>query len=88
MQQQPQRGSPPKVDYSYLLHRHKQGHCPALFLAPMENLADRPARIALKQAIGEHDCDCTGWSSDKQHYRHVCSFLTQAASTRLAQVSS
>jgi hypothetical protein len=88
MQQQPQRGSPPTVDYSYLLHRHKQVHCPALFLAPMENLADRPARIALKQAIGEHQYGYTDCTANNPHNNHECSFSTQAASTRLAQVSS
>lgn len=67
-----QHTHPPKVDYITLLDRHKQGGCPALFLAPMENLADRPARIALKQAIGECALtvfNCRHWLKTKTHHQ-------------------
>lgn len=51
---------PLAVDYVELLNRHKHGACPALFLAPMENLMDRACRQALKAAIGarvsRHTC--------------------------------
>eukprot|EP00882_Tetradesmus_deserticola_P020964 GHRQ01022657.1.p1 GENE.GHRQ01022657.1~~GHRQ01022657.1.p1 ORF type:complete len:174 (+),score=24.23 GHRQ01022657.1:226-747(+) len=66
-QQQPQLSSPPAVNYSHLLRRHKQHGCPALLLAPMENLADRPARIALKQAIGGFDEACTEFIRVPRH---------------------
>jgi hypothetical protein len=72
-QEQSQRSSPPAVDYSNLLHRYRQGHCPALFLAPMENLADRPARIALKQAIGEHENGYTDGVLLNRQHDHECS---------------
>lgn len=55
-------GALPSVDYASLLDgsaRRQQGRCPALFLAPMENLADRPFRMAFMQAIGGPDECCT-----------------------------
>jgi tRNA-dihydrouridine synthase C len=49
---------PPRPDYAALLSRRRaspNGGCPALFLAPMENLADAPVRIALAAAAGGFD---------------------------------
>eukprot|EP00882_Tetradesmus_deserticola_P026844 GHRQ01029654.1.p1 GENE.GHRQ01029654.1~~GHRQ01029654.1.p1 ORF type:complete len:149 (+),score=12.13 GHRQ01029654.1:226-672(+) len=87
-QQQPQLSSPPAVNYSHLLRRHKQHGCPALLLAPMENLADRPARIALKQAIGELLTIILGWRANVNIAAHTSNLVTQAVLTKHAQVSS
>lgn len=50
----------PSVDYGELMSRARLGHCPALLLAPMENLADRPFRMAFAEAMGGFDEACTG----------------------------
>ncbi|GLC71316.1 hypothetical protein PLESTF_001102200 [Pleodorina starrii] len=51
----------PSIDYVGRLKGYKygQGSCPMLFLAPMENLADRPFRRALAATIGGFDEACT-----------------------------
>jgi tRNA-dihydrouridine synthase C len=50
----------PRFDYAAALARARAGGCPALFLAPMENLADAPMRVALAAAApGGFDEACT-----------------------------
>lgn len=49
----------PAADYAALLSRANDGGCPALFLAPMENLADRPFRVAFSGTLGGFDEACT-----------------------------
>lgn len=51
--------------YHQLLSRRSQGSCPALFLAPMENLMDRSTRLSLFETLNQHglgtfDEACTG----------------------------
>ncbi|KXZ41348.1 hypothetical protein GPECTOR_529g526 [Gonium pectorale] len=53
---------PPAFDYVARL-RQRQSRpdlCPPLFLAPMENLADRPFRRAFVDTVGGFDEACTG----------------------------
>lgn len=45
--------------YAALFSRASTGGCPALFLAPMEGLADRPFRRALAAVVGGFDEACT-----------------------------
>ena len=62
------------LNYLELLSRRSRdpNTCPPLFLAPMENLADRPMRISLHSVFGGFDEACTGghhaagWTSDPQ----------------------
>ena len=52
-------GELPSQDYVKLLSRSENGGCPALFLAPMENLADRPFRMAHSRTVCGFDEACT-----------------------------
>lgn len=52
-------GSLASIDYAKLLRRSEPDACPALFLAPMENLADRPFRMAFMETLGGPDECCT-----------------------------
>ena len=45
--------------YAALFARSAAGGCPALFLAPMEGLGDRPFRRALASTVGGFDEACT-----------------------------
>eukprot|EP00892_Ulva_mutabilis_P006489 jgi/Ulvmu1/4211/UM019_0190.1 len=69
-------GPLPEVDYTHLLSHPDaaSGGCPALFLAPMENLADRPFRMAFVETIGGADEYCTEFlrvPAIKDHPHHV-----------------
>lgn len=67
-------GTRPIFDYSALLRRANEGGagaCPALFLAPMENLMDRPARLALNFAVGGFDEACTEFMRVPPHSEHT-----------------
>jgi hypothetical protein len=51
--------------YQQLLSRRSLGGCPALFLAPMENLMDQSTRVSLLESLQQHklgtfDEACTG----------------------------
>ncbi|GIL88208.1 hypothetical protein Vretifemale_16261 [Volvox reticuliferus] len=52
----------PSLDYVSSLkgYRYEKNTCPLLFLAPMENLADRSFRRALAATVGGFDEACTG----------------------------
>jgi tRNA-dihydrouridine synthase C len=57
----PAAPAPPSVAarYAALFARGASGGCPALFLAPMEGLADTPFRVALAATVGGFDEACT-----------------------------
>jgi hypothetical protein len=51
----------PSYDYIHKMTSWRgSGACPPLLLAPMENLADRPYRVALNTTLGGFSEACTG----------------------------
>ena len=60
--------SAPTVDYVQRLTGRQPHECPMLFLAPMENLADRPFRRALASTVGGFDEACTGETGGQEGY--------------------